>query len=95
MKAFCAWCDDEFVPRSPKQIYCGAECRQLASKGKILERYHLEKRKKRLGKTRLCGGGCGTPLSIYNDVGKCDNCIANKKKMKLFLKEMKDYFDTE
>lgn len=95
MKAFCVWCDDEFERKSSKQIYCGAECRQLASKTKILERYHMEKRKKRVGKVRLCAGGCGTPLSIYNDTGKCDNCIIHKKKMKSFMKDLKDYFDVE
>lgn len=92
---YCVWCDKDFEPASPKQIYCSAECRQEASKEKIIERYHIEKRKKRLAKKRICAGGCGTCLSIYNDSGMCDNCLTNKRKMKNFIREIKDYFDYE
>lgn len=92
---YCTWCEKDFIPASPKQIYCSAECRQEASREKIIERYHAEKRKKRLGKKRLCAGECGTPLSIYNDAGICDNCLTNKRKMKSFIREIKDYFDYE
>jgi hypothetical protein len=92
---YCKWCDKEFVANSIKQIYCGPVCRQDASKQKILERYENEKIKKRIGKTRRCAGGCGTLLSIYNDIGMCDNCVVHKKKMQGFMREIKEYFDYE
>lgn len=93
--SFCILCDAPFKPNSNKQIYCSAECRQEASKEKIIERYNIEKRKKRIGKEKRCAGGCGTLLSIYNDSGMCDNCIVNIKKMNKFIKEVKGYFDYE
>jgi len=93
--SFCTWCDKEFEKNSSKQIYCSVECRQEASKEKILERYHVEKRKKRKGKVRLCAGGCGTSLSMYNDSGMCDVCTVNKKRINGFVKELKEYFDYE
>lgn len=92
---FCIVCDSLFIPNSNKQIYCSAECRQEASREKILERYNVEKRKKRKGKDRRCAGGCNTILSIYNDAGMCDYCLTNNKKMQNFLKEVKGYFDYE
>lgn len=92
---YCSWCDKEFTKNSTKQIYCSTECRQEASKEKILERYHIEKRKKRQGKKRLCSGGCGTQLSIYNDSGICDTCQVNNKRMNNFIKELRGYFDYE
>ena len=91
--SFCLWCDKEFESKSSKQIYCGPECRQEASKEKILERYQIEKRKKRKGKEKRCAGGCGTLLSVYNDSQMCDNCLVNKRKFNNFIKELKDYFD--
>lgn len=93
--SFCVLCDSPFKQNSNKQIYCSAECRQEASKEKILERYNIEKRKKRIGKEKKCAGGCGTLLSIYNDSGMCDNCIINVKKLNKFIKEVKGYFDYE
>ncbi len=92
---YCSWCDKEFTKNSTKQIYCTAECRQEASKEKILERYHIEKRKKRQGKKRLCAGDCGMQLSIYNDSGICDTCEINNKRMNNFMKELRDLFDYE
>ena len=92
---YCLWCDKTFEPNSGKQIYCSTECRQQASKEKILERYHVEKRKKRMGKEKRCAGGCGTLLSIYNDSPMCDNCLTHLRKMKSFMRELKDYFDYE
>jgi hypothetical protein len=92
---YCSYCDKDFIANSAKQIYCSAECRQLASRQKIVERYENEKIKKRIGKPRRCAGGCGTLLSIYNDLGICDNCVVHKKKMKSFMREIKEYFDYE
>ena len=93
--SYCVWCDKEFLKKSNKQIYCSTECRQEASKEKILERYHIEKRKKRKGKVRLCAGGCQTQLSIYNDYGICDNCQVNNRKMNNFIRELRGYFEYE
>jgi hypothetical protein len=92
---YCRWCDKQFSPNTTKQIYCSSECRQEASKEKILERYHLQKRKNRKGKEKKCGGGCNTLLSIYNDSGICDNCLVHQSKMKTFMRELKNYFDYE
>jgi hypothetical protein len=92
---YCAWCDKEFQQSSAKQIYCSISCRQEASKKKILERYETEKIKKRVGKKRRCAGGCNTLLSIYNESGMCDNCVVHKKKMQLFMREIKEYFEYE
>ncbi len=92
---FCITCDKEFSPKSNKQVYCSAECRQTSSKEKILERYHIEKRKKRIGNKKECAGGCGTVLSIYNDFSMCENCLVNQKKVLRFIKELKGYFDYE
>jgi hypothetical protein len=92
---YCSVCDKEFFPNSIKQIYCSFECRSVASKRKITERYENEKIKKRIGKNRRCGGGCGTLLSIYNELGMCDNCVVHKKKMRNFMREIKEYFDYE
>ncbi len=91
----CMWCGEEFSPNSSKQIYCSTKCRGEASKEKIIERYHIEKRKKRIGREKRCAGGCNTVLSVYNDNGMCDNCLVHKKKMNNFIKELKNYFDYE
>lgn len=91
--SFCKWCDNEFEQNSSKQIYCSPVCRQEASKEKIFERYEIQKRKKRVGKNKMCAGGCGTYLSIYNDSLMCDNCQVNKKRFNNFIKELKGYFD--
>lgn len=92
---FCIRCDKKFFANSNKQVYCSAECRQASSKEKILERYHIEKRKKRIGNKKKCAGGCGTILSVYNDFSMCENCLVNQKKVLRFMKELKDYFDYE
>lgn len=91
--AYCSWCDEEFSPSSDKQIYCSPECRQQASKEKIIERNKAEKIKNRIGKDRVCAGGCGTILSIYNDEGICEVCIEHKRKVNKVMKELKGYFD--
>ena len=90
---FCAWCDDEFEATSFRQMYCSVDCRVAASKEKIIIRQTLNKRKNRMNKRRLCAGGCGTPLSIYNDSGICDNCIIHKRKMAQFIKDVKENLD--
>lgn len=91
----CEKCDTKFTPKVTYQIYCSNECRDIATKEKIAERYHVIRRQKRIGKVRKCLGGCGTQLSIYNDDGFCANCNVSKKAVDKMLKEIKGYFDYE
>lgn len=91
----CERCDNHFKPTVSYQIYCSVECRDVATKEKIAERYRVTSRQKRKGKNRLCLGGCGTSLSIYNDDGFCANCNVSKKAVDKMLKEVKGFFDYE
>ena len=91
----CERCDAKFKAKVTYQIYCSEECRDLATKEKIAERYQITRRQKRIGKNRKCLGGCGVQLSIYNDSGFCSNCNVSKKSVDKMLKEIKGYFDYE
>lgn len=91
----CSRCDKVFKPRVSYQIYCGEICRDEATKEKINERYQITRRQKRIGKKRLCLGGCNTSLSIYNDSGFCSNCNVSKKSVDKMLKQVKGFFDYE
>ena len=85
----CEWCDNTFDPVVSYQVYCSPECRQDATKHKIAERYVTSQRLKRKNKPRLCAGGCGLTLSIYNDNGFCSNCNINDKEVNKRLKQLK------
>ena len=91
----CDWCSNEFQPNVSYQIYCSIECRQLATKEKVSERYHLRRRQKLSKKQRRCSGGCGTILSIYNTAGFCQHCMINRRKVDRALKELKGIVDYE
>ena len=91
----CERCDTKFKPKVTYQIYCSEECRDLATKEKIAERYQVTRRQKRIGKIRRCLGGCGVQLSIYNDSGFCSNCNVSQKAVDKMIKELKGYFDYE
>jgi uncharacterized protein YmfQ (DUF2313 family) len=91
----CDRCDKAFNPKVSYQIYCGIECRDAATKDKIVQRYHITRRQKRIGKIRKCLGGCNVDLSIYNDSGFCSNCNVSKKSVDKMLKEIKGFFDYE
>ncbi len=91
----CDRCDTVFDPKVSYQIYCGDVCREQATKIKIAERYQITRRQKRKGKKRLCLGGCGEQLSIYNDSGFCSNCNISKKEVDKMLKQIKGFFDYE
>lgn len=91
----CERCDIQFKPRVSYQIYCGDDCRKIATKIKIEERYQINRRQKRKGKKRFCLGGCGEKLSIYNDHGFCSNCNVNKKEVDKMLKQIKGFIDYE
>lgn len=89
----CERCDTKFNPKVSYQIYCSNTCRDEATKEKIAERYLRTRRQKRIGKKRVCLGGCGVQLSIYNDDGFCANCNVSKKAVDKTLKQIKGYFD--
>lgn len=91
----CERCETPFNPKVSYQIYCGNSCREEATKAKIAERYQITRRQKRKGKKRLCLGGCGEQLSIYNDSGFCSNCNVNKKEVDKMLKQIKGFIDYE
>jgi hypothetical protein len=95
MTKHCQWCDKSFETESKNRMYCSAECRTLATKQKIAQRYKITKSKQRMGKDRLCAGNCGTYLSVYNDNWFCDSCLINKRKVDRFLKDIKNFFDYE
>jgi hypothetical protein len=88
-------CSNYFEPKVSYQVYCSEQCRDLATREKIAERYLITKRLKRKKKDRKCLGGCGLQLSIYNDSGFCANCNVSKKAVDKMLKEIKGYFDYE
>lgn len=89
----CERCDAKFKPKVSYQIYCSNACREAATKDKIAERYQVKRRQKRIGRIRLCQGGCGTKLSIYNDSGFCANCNVSKKALDKMIKELKGYIE--
>lgn len=84
----CSWCDKEFITKISYQIYCSEECRELSTKEKIAQRYIHTRRKKRLGKNRVCKQ-CGEKLSIYNDDNLCTRCNVNPVDVKKALKQIK------
>ena len=86
----CQWCDAQFNPRVSYQIYCSDECRNLATRQKIAERYAISRRNKMMGKKRLCNS-CGKPLSVYNDESLCSACVSDPKDIKRTLKEIKGF----
>jgi len=91
----CSWCNEQFSSKSKNQIYCSKECRTESTKEKIVQRYQVSKFKNRQGKERRCAGDCGTLISIYNDVGFCNSCLTNNKKVERFIKDLRYYFDYE
>ena len=91
----CERCDKRFQPKVSYQIYCSQDCRDLATKDKIAERYQVSRRQKRIGMVRRCLGGCGVQLSIYNDSGFCSNCNVSQKAVEKMIKELKGIIDYE
>jgi hypothetical protein len=91
----CENCDKVFKAKVSYQIYCGQECRDIATKNKIALRYKATRTQKRIGKVRRCVGGCGVDLSIYNESGFCSNCNVSKKSVDKMLKQIKGFFDYE
>lgn len=84
----CQTCDKAFTPRVKYQVYCSEECREIATKQKIAERYALLRRKRLMGKERFCRS-CGTKLSAYNDDNICQTCVVDPKEVGKALKQIK------
>jgi hypothetical protein len=84
-----SWCENNFKPTVSYQIYCSAQCRDEATKEKILERHRVLRRQKRKDKVRMCAGGCGIKLSIYNDDSMCNSCSINSKQVDKKIKEIR------
>lgn len=91
----CERCDNAFKPKVTYQIYCSKICRDESTREKINEKYQISRRQKRKGKRRMCLGGCGTKLSIYNDFGFCANCNVHQKAVEKMLKELKGFIEYE
>jgi hypothetical protein len=91
----CSWCSNEFIPSVVYQIYCSVECRELATKEKISQRYQINRVKKKGKSKKVCARGCGTIISIYNETGFCNMCMISDKKVKKMLKELRGLFEYE
>jgi hypothetical protein len=91
----CDWCSNEFQPNVSYQIYCCVECRELATKEKVNERYRLKRVRSLINKERRCSGGCETIISIYNPSGFCSTCMIDRKKVDKALKELKGLIEYE
>jgi hypothetical protein len=91
----CDWCSSDFKPNVSYQIYCSSECRVLATKNKVNEKYRIKKRQKLSQKERRCSNGCGTLLSIYNESSCCSKCAVDQKQVNRMLKELKGLIEYE
>jgi len=88
----CSWCLEYFDPKVSYQIYCGADCRELATKEKIKERSRMATIKRRQKKKRVCANGCGTVLSIYNDEKVCSLCKVHNRMVESVLDDIAKMF---
>ena len=88
----CKWCDNSFETKVSYQIYCSPECRDSATKEKIVARYQISRRTRRVGKRRVCKS-CNAQLSIYNDDQLCQLCNVNPSEVTKALKEIKGISD--
>lgn len=84
----CQWCDSPFESRVKYQVYCSPECRELATREKIAQRYAIEKRHRRMGQERRCKL-CESRLSAYNDDPLCFSCLINPVDVTKTLREIK------
>ena len=69
----CEECGKIFLPKVHNSIYCGPECRRLATNKKVLAKYHVNKKRKDNKSKRICAvEGCDTILSRYNSEDRCE-----------------------
>lgn len=85
----CQWCDTSFETELSYQIYCSANCRELATKEKISQRNAINRRNKMIGKKRKCKS-CKNLLSAYNDDQLCHACLVNPADVSRALKELRE-----
>jgi hypothetical protein len=90
----CDWCDNKFTQKVKYQIYCSPDCRQLATKEKIAQRYIQERTKRRSLTKRFCKS-CGSLLSMYNDAQLCEQCEVNPSDVSKALREIKKLINDE
>ena len=88
----CSWCDHSFQAKVSYQIYCSPECRDLATKEKIAERYQAQRRIRRKGKQRLCRS-CNRQLSMYNDDTICETCGTDPVEVAKVLRDLKGFMN--
>jgi len=88
----CQWCDQPFNTEISYKIYCSPECRELATKDKISQKYAQKRRARMMVKNRRCKS-CNSKLSAYNDDVTCHACESNPKDVAQALKELKDIAD--
>ena len=84
----CQACENAFTPKVKYQVYCSEQCREVATKRKIAERYALLRRKRLMNKERFCRS-CGIRLSAYNDDNICQTCVVDPKEVSRVLKQIK------
>lgn len=84
----CHWCDNSFKSDVSYQIYCSADCRELATKEKIAERYAMLRRNRLRVKPKKCKS-CSSPLSVYNEDVLCPACIVIPEDVNKALKDIK------
>ncbi len=80
----CKECERPFVPKAHNSIYCGPECRRVATNKKVLSKYHERKARQASKKKRICTAqGCKTVLSRYNPEIICEWHITVRLQEKL------------
>lgn len=84
----CSWCDNKFQPKVSYQIYCSTDCRDNATKTKIVERQKILRSKKRKNKIRRCKN-CKEQLSVYQDGFLCNFCNIDPTMVSKALRELK------
>ena len=94
MNSYCRLCDKEFKSDLKHQVYCSVECREKATRQKMIERQEKERLKRRIKKKRFCSN-CKKEISIYNEDSLCNTCTIDKRKVDKFLKDLKHLFDYE
>ena len=77
----CEWCGARFTPKANYQIYCSTECRTAQTQKTQQEKRWKNRVNKNKSAKRICAGGCGTTLSIYNLSNYCSRCGVDKKKL--------------
>ena len=92
---YCAYCGTEFKTLMKNQKYCSVNCREIATKQKIIERSRIVRNKRKIKNPKSCKGSCGTIISIYNRNGFCNVCKIDNKKTEDVLREIKLFFDYE